>query len=244
MATKVWAHRGASGYAPENTLAAFKLAVEMGADGIELDVHESSDGKLMVIHDETVDRTTDGAGRVVDMTCAQLKKLDASNGFADHANARIPTLREVYGLLRNTNLTVNVEIKCDVNIYWGIWDKVLELEQEMGMNGRVLYSSFNHYVLMELRKSDPNARIGLLYSCGIVDPWLYAQHLNAQALHPQYLAPLRAPGMIEGCRNSGVDINAWTVNDPQDMKALADADINALITNYPDLALKTLGRSN
>ena len=79
MATKVWAHRGASGYAPENTIPAFKLAVEQKADGVELDVHLSSDGKLMVIHDETVDRTSNGTGRVVDMTCQELKKLDFSN---------------------------------------------------------------------------------------------------------------------------------------------------------------------
>ena len=242
MATKVWAHRGASGYAPENTMAAFKLAAEMGADGIELDVHESADGKLMVIHDETVDRTTNGKGQVVDYTCADLKKLDASNGFAEFANARIPTLREVYGYIRNTPLTVNVEIKCDINIYWGIWDKVLQVEREMGMTGRVLYSSFNHYVLMELKKSDPNAQIGLLYANGMVDPWLYAEHLGAQALHPQFLAPLRAPGMIDGCRGAGIDINAWTVNDEAVMKQLADSQINAIITNYPDVALKALGR--
>ena len=78
MATKIWAHRGASGYAPENTIPAFKLAVEQGADGVELDVHMSSDGKLMVIHDETVDRTSNGTGRVVDMTCQELKRLDFS----------------------------------------------------------------------------------------------------------------------------------------------------------------------
>ena len=157
MATKVWAHRGASGYAPENTIPAFKLAVEQKADGVELDVHLSSDGKLMVIHDETVDRTSNGTGRVVDMTCQELKKLDFSNGMPGYKDVRIPTLKEVYGLLKNTNLTINVEIKCDVVIYYGIWDKVIELEREMGMQGRIIYSSFNHYVLMKLREVDPKA---------------------------------------------------------------------------------------
>ena len=97
MATRVWAHRGASASAPENTLAAFEKAVEMGADGIELDVHRSRDGKLVVIHDETVDRTSDGRGRVMDLTCQELKKLDFSMGMDKYREARIPTLREVFG---------------------------------------------------------------------------------------------------------------------------------------------------
>lgn len=242
MSTKVWAHRGASAYAPENTIAAFRLAVEMGADGVELDVHESSDGKLMVIHDETVDRTSNGTGRVVDMTCEELKKLDFSNGFEKYDGARIPTLKEVYGLLKNTELTINVEIKCDVVVYWGIWDKLVELENEMGMNGRIHYSSFNHYVLMELRRIKPEATIGLLYSCGLVDPWLYAEHLHAEAIHPHYLLPLQAPGLIEGCAQAGIAINPWTVNDVDAMKTLADKGINAIITNTPDVALDVLGR--
>ena len=106
MPTKVWAHRGASAYAPENTIPAFRLAMEQGADGIELDVQLSKDGKLVVIHDEWVDRTSNGKGRVVDMTCQELKKLDFSCGMADYPFARIPTLREVYGLLRGSSMTV------------------------------------------------------------------------------------------------------------------------------------------
>ncbi|HWQ57629.1 MAG TPA: glycerophosphodiester phosphodiesterase family protein, partial [Clostridia bacterium] len=85
MKTKVWAHRGASAYAPENTIPAFKLAIEMGADGVELDVHMSADKKLMVCHDETVDRTSNGSGRIVDMTCQELKQLDFSNGMEGFA---------------------------------------------------------------------------------------------------------------------------------------------------------------
>lgn len=240
MATKVWAHRGASGYAPENTIPAFKLAVEQKADGVELDVHLSSDGKLMVIHDETVDRTSKGTGRVVDMTCQELKKLDFSNGMPGYKDARIPTLKEVYGLLKNTNLTINVEIKCDVVIYYGIWDKVIELEREMGMQGRIIYSSFNHYVLMKLREVDPKAKIGLLYSEAMVDPWVYANYLHADAIHPHYLAALGCPGLIEGCKKAGVEIHPWTCNDEQVVCDLASAGIEAVITNYPDKAREAI----
>ena len=240
MATKVWAHRGASGYAPENTIPAFKLAVEQKEDRVEMYEQLSSDGKLMVIHDETVDRTSNGTGRVVDMTCQELKKLDFSNGMPGYKDVRIPTLKEVYGLLKNTNLTINVEIKCDVVIYYGIWDKVIELEREMGMQGRIIYSSFNHYVLMKLREVDPKAKIGLLYSEAMVDPWVYANYLHADAIHPHYLAALGCPGLIEGCKKAGVEIHPWTCNDEQVVCDLASAGIEAVITNYPDKAREAI----
>lgn len=242
MSTKVWAHRGASAYAPENTIPAFRLAMEQGADGIELDVQLSQDGKLMVIHDEWVDRTSNGRGRVVDMTCQELKKLDFSCGMQQYAFARIPTLKEVYGLLRGSNLTVNVEIKYGEVEYPGIWDKLIQLEREMGMQGRVMYSSFNHYVLKKIRELDPDAEIGLLYSCVLVDPWIYAGYLKADAIHPHYRAVMGSPGLLEGCRNAGVAINAWTVNDPDAVQMLAAANVNAIITNSPDVALKAIGR--
>ena len=241
MATKIWAHRGASGYAPENTIAAFKLAVEQGADGVELDVHMSSDGKLMVCHDETVDRTSNGTGRIVDMTCQELKTLDFSNGIAGYSNSRIPTLREVYGLLKPTGLTINVEIKCDVVIYYGIWDELIKLEREMGMQGRIIYSSFNHFVLAELRKLDPSCNIGLLYSEGMVDPWVYANYLHANAIHPHFIAA-SAPGVIPGCKSHGVEVHPWTCNDAQVISDLAAAGVEAVITNFPDKAREVIAR--
>lgn len=242
MATKVWAHRGASGYAPENTIPAFRMAMEMGADGIELDVHLSSDGKLVVIHDEAVDRTSNGTGYVADMTCQQLKKLDFSCGMAEYRDTRIPTLKEVYGLVKKSTMTVNVEVKCDKVMYDGIWDKLIRLEREMGMQGRVIYSSFNHYVLLKLREIDPDAKIGLLYSNAMVDPWVYAEYLKADALHPHCRAALLCPGLIEGCAQNGIEVNAWAADTEQDMAALMEKDINALITNYPDVALGLMGR--
>jgi len=242
MSVKVWAHRGASAYAPENTIAAFRMAMDMGADGLELDVHLSSDGKLMVIHDETVDRTSNGSGRVVDMTCQELKRLDFSNGMQDYEGARIPTLQEVFGLIKNSPLTVNIEVKCDVVLYPGIWDKLIRLEREMGMQGRVLYSSFNHYVLQKIRELDPDAEIGLLYGNAMVDPWVYANYLKANAIHPHYLAALQCPGLMEGCAENGVRVNTWTVNKPEDVLSLANKGVNAVITNHPDMALKVLGR--
>ena len=240
MGTQVWAHRGASAYAPENTLPAFQKAIELGAHGIELDVHESKDGELVVIHDETVDRTSNGHGRVVDQTLAALKALDFSAGKAGYEDIRIPTLPEVYALIKPTGLSINVEIKCDVVIYWGIWEKLIALEREMGMQGRILYSSFNHYVLPKIRELDPQAKIGLLYSEALVDPWVYANYLHADALHPHYLAALYGPGMIEGCKKNNVSIHTWTVDDPAAIHKLAEAGVEAVITNKPDIALAAI----
>lgn len=242
MATKVWAHRGASAYAPENTIPAFRLAMEQGADGIELDVQLSKDGKLVVIHDERVDRTSNGKGRVVDMTCQELKKLDFSCGMEAYGFARIPTLREVYGMLRNSNMTVNVEIKYGEVQYPGIWDKLIQLEREMDMQGRVMYSSFNHYVLRKIRELDPDAEIGLLYDNAMVDPWVYAAYMKADAIHPDYRVALGCPGLIQGCREAGIAINAWTVNEPDAAQLLAQANVNAIITNRPDEVLRAIGR--
>lgn len=237
--TKIWAHRGASGYAPENTIEAYKLAIDMMADGLELDVHESKDGELMVIHDETVDRTSDSTGRVVDKTCAELKRIDFGMGKKGYEGAKIPMLAEVYELIKPTSLTINVEIKCDVVVYWGIWDKLFALEKEMGMQGRILYSSFNHYVLMELRKIAPESEIGLLYDCAIFEPWKYAKQVGAQAIHPNYRV-LECPGLPEGCHAAGIDINPWTVNTEEDMRMCIKSGTNSIITNYPDVARKVV----
>jgi len=116
----IYAHRGASAYAPENTLEAYRMAVEMGAEGIELDVHLSRDGEIVVIHDSTVDRTTNGSGSVPNFTLQELKELDASNGIEDYRGVKIPTLREVYELLQPFGTLVNVEIKSDESFYPGI----------------------------------------------------------------------------------------------------------------------------
>lgn len=232
----IFAHRGASGYAPENTMAAFRLAVEMGADGIELDVHLSKDGELMVIHDSTVDRTTNGTDRVDEMTLSELKALDASNGMEGFPDSRIPTLGEVYDLLKDTGLIVNVEVKTDEGMYPGIEEKCLAVEKEKGMVGRTIYSSFNHYTIANFRRLDPDAKLGLLYMSGLYEPWAYAKHCKAEYIHPFYPS-LMLPDLARGCHENGIGINAWTV-DSEDAMKLCLATGAHIITNYPDVAKK------
>lgn len=232
----VLGHRGASGYAPENTLEAFKLAMDMGADGFELDVHLSKDGELVVIHDETVDRTTNGTGFVGEMTLAELKALDASNHKEGYQGAKIPTLAEVYDLIRDTDHIVNVEIKTDNIFYPQLEEKVLALEKEKGMEGRVVYSSFNHYTVKKIRALAPDAQIGMLFGDVLVEPYDYCKSLGANLLHPSK-ANLNVPGFAEKAKEAGLGMNVWTVNEVEYMeKCLACGA--GIVTNYPDVAVK------
>ena len=237
MVAQIWAHRGASAYAPENTLAAFSQAIQMGAQGIELDVHLSKDGELVVIHDETVDRTSNGTGSIAELTLKELKAMDFSNGFEGFTGTRIPTLTEVYELIKPTALCLNVEVKCDVVMYLGIWDKLIALERDMGMQGRVLYSSFNHDVLTRIRAIEPDAQIGLLYNGFPKSPLYDSNRLGANAVHPHYLAVLRHPDIFCDCQRSGICVHVWTVDDPAAIQSLLRHSVDAIITNRPDVAL-------
>ncbi len=233
----VWAHRGASGYAPENTLEAFKLAVEMGADGVELDVQLTKDNQIVVIHDEWIDRTSNGKGWVKDMTLEELRKYNYNKTHPEYEHADIPTLREVYELLKPTGLTVNVELKTGVVFYDELERKVIELTKEIGMEDRVLYSSFNHYTCVKIHELEPEAYVGFLYSDGIIDIAPYAKNHGANALHPA-LYNLQYPNYMKDAAQNGLDVNVWTVNEPEHLVMASQMKVNALITNYPDRALK------
>ena len=228
-------HRGASGYAPENTLEAFRLAMEMGADGFELDVHMTGDGELVVIHDESVDRTTNGTGLVRDMTLAQLRALDASCGMENYRGAKIPTLAEVFELIRDTRHIVNVEVKTDEWFYPELEEKCVALAKEMGLEERVIYSSFNHFTLNKLRQLKPDAKLGMLFGDIMVKPWEYAKNLSVDFLHPMKMN-IYVPGFAEETAKAGYGINMWTINDEETMRRCIACGAG-IITNYPDVAV-------
>lgn len=209
--------------------------MDMGADGFELDVHMSKDGELVVIHDETVDRTTNGTGLVRDLTLAQLKELDACNGMENYRGAKIPTLAEVFDLIRDTHHIVNVEVKTDEWFYPQIEEKCLALAKEKGVEDRVIYSSFNHYTLMKLRQLKPDAKLGMLFGDIMVKPWEYADQLHVDYLHPMKMN-IYVPGFGEGTKAAGYGINMWTINDEETMVECLKQDAG-IITNYPDVAV-------
>ena len=234
--TKVWGHRGASGYAPENTMEAFSLALKQGADGIELDVQLSRDGELVVIHDEKIDRTSDGKGFVKDYTLAELKDFNFNNHNEAYGRVTIPTLSEVYELFQGTGKAINVEIKTGIIFYSGIEEKVLALTKAYGMEEQVIYSSFNHQTMVNMKKLDPKAKCGLLYADGHLFMDEYCNDLGMDALHPA-LYNLQYEGFLKKCKEKQIPLHVWTVNEEEHMRMCFMAGIDAVITNYPDRAL-------
>lgn len=235
----IYGHRGASGYAPENTLEAFELAAKMGAAGVELDVHIAKDGELVVAHDETIDRVADGTGLICEMTTTELKKYHFNKTHPEYAKATIPTLREVFELLKPTGLHINAELKNSRIVYEGLEEKCIRLADELGMTDRVLYSSFNHHSMLRVKEIDPKLPCGLLYDCMLIEPWNYAAKLGVDAIHPHF-SELLIPGEAEKAHALGLKVNVWTVNEEQDIRDSLAAGADIVISNYPDRALKVL----
>jgi len=236
----VYGHRGASGYAPENTLEAFELAAKQGAYGVELDVQLTRDGELVVAHDEWLERVSEGQGFLKDYTLKELKGLHFNKTFPSFANARIPTLREVYELLKPTGLYVNAELKNSVFDYPELERRVLELAAECGMSDSVIYSSFNHHSMLRMKALDSAAVCGLLYEGVLVRPWEYAKALGMDALHPQFCETLITKGECEEAHALGLKVNTWTVNGETELGMVIAAGVDGIITNYPDRALRCL----
>jgi len=236
----IWAHRGASAKAPENTLAAFRLAYDLGADGVEFDVQLTADGHVVCIHDETLDRTTTGRGPVAARTLREVKTFDASGGRDGFAGEAVPTLEEVLELVSPTGMTVNIELKNSIEPYPGIEQAVLKAVEAAGMTDRVIYSSFNHISATRLARSSQPSRVGLLFSDVLAEPWGYAQRLDMTALHPHWKYVSYVPETIERCHALGLAINVWTVDNPETVRRLADLGADAVITNRPDEARAAL----
>jgi glycerophosphoryl diester phosphodiesterase len=230
-------HRGASAAAPENTLAAFQRAVELGADAVELDVKLSRDGALVIMHDETVDRTTDGKGKVCDLTLADFKRLDAGSWKGPQfAGERVPTLAEVFEAV-GQRLWINVEL---TNYYAGrdnLVPAVVGLIQKMSMQRRVLLSSFDPFNLRRARQLDASLPLAQLTSHDMArylrEAWL-APLCPHDARHPD-VAQLKQKGVAWYHRRH-YRVNVWTDNDPGEMREFVRQGVDGLITDVPDVA--------
>ena len=234
--TKIFAHRGSKGTHPENTLASFKEAVRVGSDGIELDVHLTKDGHLVVIHDETVDRTTNGTGEIRNLTLAEIKAMDAGSWFHNkYAGEKIPTLEEVLLLLTELgfNGQLNIELKTDVIQYKGLVEKCLALQSAKDWLFAIVYSSFNPYTLVELKEANPSQEIGLLFES---KEW--ADKGDAMLEKESYHPDLKLlDWAIEWNRNQ-LPLRVWTVNEDTDINRCFELQIEAIFTDYPEKALQ------
>lgn len=236
--TLVFGHRGASAYAPMNTIPAFELAADQGADGVELDVHLSKDGQLIVLHDFTVDHTTNGQGYARDMTLAELRQLDAGVKFGEQfRGVRIPTLDEVFEAVGH-RLFINVEIKSETEETDGVEQVTADTILRHNMQNRVIVSSFNPLALRRFRAILPDVPIGFLYiEGGIPFPEVVAT-LPHEARHPHH--PMIDAEYMEWARERGYRVNTWTVNDPDRTRELMAIGVDAVITDKPDVMLEVV----
>lgn len=241
--TMIFAHRGFSGYYPENTMLAFqKTAEESLADGIELDIQMTKDGELVIMHDETLDRTTNGSGYLKDYTLEELKTLSVGvnvKGFFPRQT--IPTLREYFTWLKTIKLITNIELKTSVFEYKGIEEKLIAMVHESGLEEQIWYSSFNHYTIAKVKELMPKAKCGLLMDTWLMNVGSYAASQNAATVNACSWFCCKE-GVAEDLHAHGIKLQAWTPNDADLMKKLVDCGTDVLITNFPDIASKVIGR--
>jgi len=232
-------HRGASGLAPANTLAAFRAALDLGIDGVELDAQRCRTGEVIVMHDLTVDQTTNGTGPVKSLSLAELKALDAGSWFdARFAGERVPTLAEVLDLIGD-RLLVNVELKSFSPRTDGLEAEAIRLIRERGLERTVLISSFNPFALWRTRRLAPDLKLGLLYAHDLPvylrKMWL-AFLSHPEALHPDYT--LVDEALVTRAHARGQQVNTWTVNEPAEMRRLIALGVDGIITDRPDVLAK------
>lgn len=233
--TKVFAHRGASADAPENTMAAFEMALEMGADAIELDVQMSRDGYLVVVHDPVLERTTDGEGFVKDYTLEELQRLDAGTWFDERFRGeRIPTLAQVFELVRG-QAVLNVEFKLMPIRYPGIQEALVKLIRDTDFPiGDLIVSSFEHPSLLRLQSLEPRLAIAPLFSHYPAS----FEALPGSVMHPHW-------GVVDEefmatARAEGRKVNVWTANDPRAWERLRALSVDGIITDTPDKLIEWL----
>ncbi len=245
--TKIIGHRGAKAYFAENTLPSFEAAILQGADGIELDIHYSKDGEIMVFHDFTLKRMCGIKGAISDYTLEELKAFTVS---FKKQREKIPTLREVLVLLvsleqmHGRQLILNVEFKAGSDLYPGIEAATLNLCSSYLKKEQVIYSSFDHFSLQRIRALDADAQTGVLTGSAMVEPWEYVKKLKANYYHPAYQT-VNAYA-IEGLTHASIGLNPYTVNDLKVAKLLIHHHANAIITDTPDkmVALRTAYENN
>ena len=238
---QILAHRGARRVAPENPLPAFARALEMGADGIELDVHLSRDGQLVVIHDFGLETTTNGLGPVEALSAAELALLDAGSHFGpEFAGTGVPTLGQVFDLVGD-RCRINVEIKSEHATGGPAVEPLAEMIRSRNLHDQVIVSSFNPISLVKMRWTDPKVELGLLLEEELPPHLRFAWFtpiLQPQAVHP-------AAGMVDAAfmqwaRARNCAVNVWTVNDVDEARALVTLGVDALISDVPDLMIAAL----
>lgn len=225
------AHRGASGYAPENTLAAFRKAVAMGLGFIETDLQLSRDARFVAIHDDTVNRTTNGQGSVHDLTLTELRRLDAGSWFgSSFTGERIPTLEEILEFAKRHDVVFYLELKPGGS--WGGEHALIGALRESGEIARTVVISFDSSLVATVRRAEPTLMTGLLYDGQLQNPIERALEIGARQLCVR--GDLVSPAMIAEAKRNDLQVICWTVNHPAHMRLLANAGVAGIMSDYPD----------
>ena len=238
-----FAHRGASRYYPENTILSIKEGIKAGAEGVEIDVHKTKDNKLVIIHDEDIERTFKGKGLVKDFTLAEIKEFNCRNkNYEDDLECKIPTLEEVLEVIKASGVMLNIELKTDEIHYENIEKDVIDLVKQYELKDKVILSSFNHESIRIAIEIDNEIETGLLYENQIEDVVNYAKAFGAKAIHPDIR--LVTEELIKEAMENDIKVNIYTVNSPVIMRKLIDVGVNGLFTDYPDLLNEVMDEMN
>lgn len=230
---KLFAHRGVMAHHPENTMTAFRAALEAQSDGIEADVHKTKDGKLVLIHDETINRTTDGRGRVADMTLSELRGYNAGVTFA--IQEQIPTLDELIDLCRGTSMVLNLEVKTDIERYPGIEQLLIDTIRNQRLPvGQVMFSSFNHSTLQRLNQLAPEIECAVLLAQPLYDLVAYCKKVGATAVHPNVRT--MTDEEILQLQTEGLAVRPYTVKTVHDLERFRRLGVDAVFVNDIDWA--------
>jgi glycerophosphoryl diester phosphodiesterase len=232
--TQIFAHRGYSAIFAENTMTAFIEAEKAGADGIELDVQLTKDGEVVVIHDEKVNRTTDGSGLVKNLLYKEIRKFNANKKGVK--KEPVPSLIEVLEWLQTNNMVCNIELKNTLIPYKGMEEKVINLVRYYGLTNRIIISSFNHYSIVYSYRMAPEIETAPLFYETIYMPWIYAQSIRSKGIHPKY--SLISDEIIKSTMENGIAVRPYTVNKEADMHRLFKINCSAIITDDPVKALR------
>jgi len=225
------AHRGASGYAPENTLAAFRRAVAQGVTFIETDLHLTRDAHFVAIHDETLDRTTNGKGLLQQMTLADVRRLDAGSWFAsEFIGERVPTLEEILEFARRNDAVFYLELK--PSGFWGGEHALISALRDSGEIPRVVIISFDPVILASLRKIDPTLMTGLVTDGNLENALEKTLEIGGRQIAAR--GDLVTPNFLRDAHKCDIQVVCWTVNSPAHMRLLMEAGVDGIMSDYPD----------
>lgn len=234
----LYAHRGASGYAPENTMASFKKAIEMGAKGIELDVQLSKDGVVMIMHDDTLNRTSDGRGRLEDYTLEELKKFDAGSWFSEEFKGeKIPTLEELLQILPE-EFTLNIEFKPDKKHAKTMAEEVYKILKKYNYSKNIILSSFYHETLKYYREFDKEIRMGMLFEFDMINICSYVKNSGINPVSLNIAKEFVDEKFVKDAHECGLKVAIYTVNTVDKIKKLESIGVDEIFCNYPDILEK------